>query len=92
MPGTTTSEDRTYTWGNEVCPRVANVFGVIEPDRGRPAALRSFPDRSPIGALDTGENRGEWVADCYTRDFTRASEPCAPPVQTIQCKEMRSQW
>jgi len=87
-----TGEDRTYPWGNEVRPRVANVFGVITPKRGRIAAPGSFPDdRSPIGALDMGGNTGEWVADCYTLDFSCASEPCADPRRTTQCEEVCSE-
>ncbi len=87
-----TGEDRTYTWGNDARPRAANVFGVSEPNRGRFAAPGSFPeDRSAIGALDMGGNAGEWVADCYTLDFSCASAPCVDPVRTTQCKEMCSE-
>lgn len=87
-----TGTDRTYTWGNEVRPRAANVFGVVEPDRGRFVAPGSFPeDRSAIGALDMGGNTSEWVADCYTLDFSCASEPCVDPIRTTQCKEVCSE-
>jgi formylglycine-generating enzyme required for sulfatase activity len=84
-----TKTDRAYPWGDEYKAGLANHFGVVEPKRGRIAEVGSFPeDRSATGIMDLGGNVGERVADCFSRDFDCATEPCVDPMQVTKCEEV----
>jgi formylglycine-generating enzyme required for sulfatase activity len=86
-----TNTDRTYPWGNEVTPGVANYFGAVDPKRGVMKPPGSFPrDRSAIGAMDMGGNAFEWVADCYSTDF-ECTKDCVDPIRTTSCREVCSE-
>lgn len=85
-----TGTDRIYPWGDEYHEGVTNIFGAIEPERGRLAPVGSFPkDRSATGALDMGGNASEWAADCFSIAFT-CSEPCVDPLVTSNCEQFCS--
>jgi sulfatase modifying factor 1 len=83
-----TGVDHVYPWGDEYRPGVTNHFESIEPSRGRYAPVGTFKDdRSAIGAYDMGGNVSEWVADCFSLDFS-CGTPCIDPFRNTQCKEI----
>jgi formylglycine-generating enzyme required for sulfatase activity len=86
-----TGADRIYPWGDNYRAGITNVFGAIEPNQGRAAAVGSFrDDRSAIGAFDMGGNLNEWVSDCFSLDFTCPS-PCTDPLRRSNCERVCSE-
>jgi formylglycine-generating enzyme required for sulfatase activity len=84
-PGT--GADRNYPWGDSYEEGVANVFGALEPNRGRLADVGTFPkNRSAVGAFDMAGNAAEWVIDCFSTDFHCAPSCDARP-RTASCKQ-----
>lgn len=87
-----TGIDHVYPWGDEYRVGITNHFGSVEPSRGAYAEVGFFSDdKTAIGANDMGGNASEWVADCFSVDFT-CSIPCVdPPVRTTNCKQACSE-
>jgi formylglycine-generating enzyme required for sulfatase activity len=86
-----TGVDRVYPWGDEYRPGVTNHFGSLDPTRGKYAAIGSFKDdRTAVGTYDMGGNASEWVADCFSLDFTCGS-PCIDPLRTTKCETVCSE-
>lgn len=86
-----TGVDRIYPWGDKYRAGITNQFGSVEPSRGRFVAVGSFKDdRTAVGTFDMGGNASEWVADCFSLDFTCAS-PCTDPLRTTNCKRACSE-
>lgn len=87
-----TGVDHTYPWGDTYKKGVTNCLGVFDPARGKLMPVGSFPsDRSSIGAYDMGGNVSEWVADCFSLDFSCSTDPCVDPLRTTDCKQVCSE-
>jgi formylglycine-generating enzyme required for sulfatase activity len=87
-----TGIDHTYPWGDTFRVGVTNCIGAFDPQRGKVMAVGSFPsDRSSTGAYDMGGNVSEWVADCYSVDFSCSTDPCIDPLRTTDCKPFCSE-
>ena len=62
-----------YWWGERVGEGRANCFDCGSADGGvQPSSVGSFP-ASPWGVYDMAGNVREWVQDCYTPNYSRAS-------------------
>lgn len=84
-----TGVDRVFPWGDAYHPGITNHFGTLRPERGEYAAVGSFQnDRTAVGTYDMGGNASEWVADCFSLDFSCASlgTLCVDPLRTTGCK------
>ncbi|MBI9044836.1 MAG: formylglycine-generating enzyme family protein [Anaerolineaceae bacterium] len=67
--------ERTYPWGEEVEPHLANYGRNI----GDTTPVGSYPEGvSPYGVLDMAGNVLEWVADWTAHDYYRISPPENP--------------
>jgi formylglycine-generating enzyme required for sulfatase activity len=61
-----------FWWGREVQSGMVNCRGCNEPyDSKRPAAVGSFKP-NPFGLYDMGGGAGQWVADCWHKDYRGA--------------------
>jgi len=76
-PSTSSGQGRTYPWGDDWDPGLANVgasgVGYTQP-------VGSYPGgASPYGALDMAGNAWEWVADLYDRQYYTYAPDHNPP-------------
>jgi iron(II)-dependent oxidoreductase len=83
-----TGLDHTYPWGDTYSKGTANCWDVTGSERRHREPVGTFPsDRSSIGAYDMGGNVWEWAADCFSLDFSCATDPCVDPVQLTHCQQ-----
>ncbi|MBV9559145.1 MAG: SUMF1/EgtB/PvdO family nonheme iron enzyme [Bradyrhizobium sp.] len=74
-----------YWWGRDVQPGVANCRGCNEPyDSKRPMAVGSFKP-NPFGLYDMGGDVGQWVADCWHKDYHGAPSDGSPWIDEGTC-------
>jgi formylglycine-generating enzyme required for sulfatase activity len=74
-----------FWWGKDVQPGMANCRGCNEPyDSKRPAAVGSFKP-NPFGLYDMGGDVGQWVADCWHKDYRGAPTDGSPWIDDGAC-------
>jgi len=87
-----TGADHTYPWGDTYSKGVTNCWDAPVSGQSHMAPVGSFPsDRSSVGAYDMGGNASEWVADCYSLDFSCATDPCVDPLRLDHCEQACSE-